>query len=298
MLRLTVLALSVLLLGVAVEGGHHKGGHDDDDHHDDDDKCLDGADGVCQRKKCAYGFGENPNGSCAKKYYKCCQEVPDACGVLGGFCIKTKSCPEHHKKTGNAKTLCGSKRSVCCVPDLAVYAKCNVQPASGNFADQVTGTIHFRQGPGKELEYTVNLEGFSTSDDNVFHGFHVHTHGDTSNACVGAAGHFNPESVDHGHKDSHARHIGDFGNIEEDNKGRVRMITSDSKAALTGEYSIMGRAIVIHEGKDDHGENDDAGSKASGNAGPRVACCVIGHVSGGHWAREREELQTAGVRNS
>ena len=45
---------------------------------------------------------------------------------------------------------------------------------------------------------------------------------------------------------------------------------------LWGDDHIIGRAIVVHGGEDDLGDGGDEGSKANGNAGPRVACCVIG----------------------
>ena len=45
--------------------------------------------------------------------------------------------------------------------------------------------------------------------------------------------------------------------------------------ALEGLDSIIGRAVVLHAGRDDLGTGDDDGSKATGNAGSRVACCTL-----------------------
>ena len=45
---------------------------------------------------------------------------------------------------------------------------------------------------------------------------------------------------------------------------------------LYGPESVVGRAIVVHGGEDDLGLGHNASSLKSGNAGPRVACCVIG----------------------
>ena len=42
-----------------------------------------------------------------------------------------------------------------------------------------------------------------------------------------------------------------------------------------GPESIIGRGLVIHGGQDDLGLGGDAGSVASGNAGPRVACGIV-----------------------
>ena len=52
----------------------------------------------------------------------------------------------------------------------------------------------------------------------------------------------------------------------------------DSQATLTGKYSILGKAIVVHEGVDDKGLGGNDGSKATGNAGARAGCCIIEEV--------------------
>lgn len=37
----------------------------------------------------------------------------------------------------------------------------------------------------------------------------------------------------------------------------------------------MNRALVVHAREDDMGKGGNAGSRGSGNAGGRVACCII-----------------------
>jgi Cu-Zn family superoxide dismutase len=44
--------------------------------------------------------------------------------------------------------------------------------------------------------------------------------------------------------------------------------------ALDGPHSIIGRSIIVHAGE------DDLTSQPSGDAGPRVACGVIGYTEG------------------
>ena len=48
---------------------------------------------------------------------------------------------------------------------------------------------------------------------------------------------------------------------------------------LYGEYSVLGRACMLHELEDDLGEGDNPESKITGNAGSRIACGVIGMAS-------------------
>lgn len=50
---------------------------------------------------------------------------------------------------------------------------------------------------------------------------------------------------------------------------------SDKILKLSGQYSIVGRAIVVHAGEDDLGMGNDSGSLKTGNAGGRVACCTV-----------------------
>lgn len=50
----------------------------------------------------------------------------------------------------------------------------------------------------------------------------------------------------------------------------------DSIISLSGINSIVGRAILVHGKADDVGRGMDAESKKTGNAGPRVACGVVG----------------------
>lgn len=148
-----------------------------------------------------------------------------------------------------------------------VHAKCALWGA------KVKGTVWFRQKGYGPLEIKRKLKGFSKAGE---HGFHVHQFGDDHHNCSAYGGHFNPDGHDHSHAHSHEKHAGDLGNLKVNAKGRVKDIFTVEGTSLNGPNSIVGRGIVVHGGKDDLGKGDNQGSLAHGNAGPRVACCVIG----------------------
>lgn len=50
---------------------------------------------------------------------------------------------------------------------------------------------------------------------------------------------------------------------------------TDNILTLWGQYSIVGRAIVVHAQEDDLGQGGNEDSLKTGNAGGRVACCTI-----------------------
>lgn len=108
------------------------------------------------------------------------------------------------------------------------------------------------------------------------HGFHVHTLGDISKGCISTGGHYNPHNVTHGAPEFEVRHAGDLGNIVADANGVAAVHIVDKQMALSGEYCILGRTMVVHSGIDNLGRGGHRDSNKSGNAGGRVACGIIG----------------------
>jgi superoxide dismutase, Cu-Zn family len=103
------------------------------------------------------------------------------------------------------------------------------------------------------------------------HGFHIHEYGDcSSDDGSSAGGHFNPGGMSHGAPDVEARHAGDMGNIEADKDGHATLDYVDHVMTFTGDRSILGHAVIVHE------KGDDLKTQPTGNAGARVACGVIG----------------------
>ena len=107
------------------------------------------------------------------------------------------------------------------------------------------------------------------------HGFHVHSVADFSDGCSSTGGHYNPTSEDHGGTDDKIRHVGDIPMVYVGSDGKSSGSSDDTRALLTGVYSVVGLPLVIHEGTDDEGKGGEDCSKTSGCAGPRISCGVI-----------------------
>jgi Cu-Zn family superoxide dismutase len=58
--------------------------------------------------------------------------------------------------------------------------------------------------------------------------------------------------------------------------GNAYMCFSDKFISLYGEYSIVGRSVVVHAQEDDLGKTNHPDSSKTGNSGARLACGVIG----------------------
>jgi Cu-Zn family superoxide dismutase len=64
--------------------------------------------------------------------------------------------------------------------------------------------------------------------------------------------------------------VGDLGNLSADDAGMGHYERTDSHITFQGPHSIIGRGIIVHAGE------DDLTTQPTGDAGPRVACGVIG----------------------
>eukprot|EP00090_Calanus_glacialis_P013888 TRINITY_DN2251_c0_g1_i1.p1 TRINITY_DN2251_c0_g1~~TRINITY_DN2251_c0_g1_i1.p1 ORF type:complete len:154 (+),score=46.28 TRINITY_DN2251_c0_g1_i1:42-503(+) len=137
----------------------------------------------------------------------------------------------------------------------------------------VTGTVQFEQEGSGPVTLTGQLTGLADG----LHGFHVHQFGDNTNGCTSAGPHFNPDGCTHGAPTDAKgeRHAGDLGNVQAAG-GTAKVSITDEMISLTGENSIIGRTMVIHADQDDLGKGGHELSKATGNAGARAACGVIG----------------------
>jgi len=99
---------------------------------------------------------------------------------------------------------------------------------------------------------------------------HIHEKPDCTGNFSGAGGHFNPGGKPHGRPDALERHAGDLPNMTSDGEGvAVYAATSNLLTVAPGPYSVVHRAVVIHESPDDYR------SQPAGNSGARIACGVI-----------------------
>lgn len=138
-----------------------------------------------------------------------------------------------------------------------------LHPTKGS---KVEGVVTFTKS-GAETKVVAHLTGLTPGK----HGFHIHEFGDcSSDDGKSAGGHFNPTNNPHAGHDAEQRHVGDLGNIEADSNGKAHLELTDKKIAMSGESSIIGRGVIVHE------KADDLKSQPTGDAGGRLACGVIG----------------------
>ncbi|GAA5510954.1 superoxide dismutase family protein [Novipirellula caenicola] len=142
--------------------------------------------------------------------------------------------------------------------NTTIKAMCELVPIGDS---KVKGAVSFTQ-QGDVVQVRGEVTGLTPGK----HGFHIHEHGDLSDKETGksAGGHFNPTDQPHGKMTDQKRHVGDLGNIEANEEGIALIEIDDSVISLSGEHSIVGRALVIHAGEDKF-------TQPSGDAGDRVA---------------------------
>lgn len=139
------------------------------------------------------------------------------------------------------------------------------------------GTVRFHQcTPESFVKVQIKLKNLPPNSTRAIH---IHQYGDFTDGCKSAGPHYNPHNQTHGtiFVDGMPRHAGDLiNNITSDENGEVFVEYIDNLVKLFGEYSVIGRSIVIHKRPDDFGLGDNEESLITGNAGDRVACTVIG----------------------
>jgi Cu-Zn family superoxide dismutase len=146
----------------------------------------------------------------------------------------------------------------------AEYAEAEILPTAG----QTTGGLIKLTRTNRE----TRIEGTVTGLEPGAHGFHIHEKGDCSAPDASSAGgHFEPADHPHGSPSDlpEAHHVGDLGNITAGANGEAEVNITDPEIEMSGPNSVIGKAIVVHEGQ------DDFESQPSGDAGARIGCGQI-----------------------
>lgn len=157
--------------------------------------------------------------------------------------------------TGILVTSCGSSKTL-------------TETINSKSGTETQGTVKFTQ-EGKMVEMDMNVYKLTPGT----HAVHIHEFGDCSSSdAKSAGGHWNPSKDMHGKWDSQHFHMGDIGNLEAGKDGSARLIFKTDKWCLgcsDTSKNIIGKAIVIHSGK------DDFHTQPTGDAGGRVGCVEI-----------------------
>merc|ERR1719424_1958822 len=165
-----------------------------------------------------------------------------------------------------------------------IKAVCEVGAAGkpcGGGAEQAPecgGTITFEQTDADTCKITYEIKGLTPG----LHGFHVHEKADFSDGCKSAGPHYNPHGKTHCGPDDEDRHVGDLGNVEAGADGNSKGSITAPIVSLQGEFTVIGRSMMVHADPDDLGRGDHSEpgtngktSKTTGNAGARIACGEI-----------------------
>lgn len=134
----------------------------------------------------------------------------------------------------------------------------------------VSGVVTFSQ-EGSQTTIEGTIKGLSKGK----HAIHIHEFGNLREGCQSCGAHYNPFGQPHGGPNDEKRHVGDMGNLEADGVNDTKLKLVDAQIKLSGEFSVLGRSVVIHKDEDDLGKGDFADSKTTGHAGARIACGII-----------------------
>ncbi len=149
------------------------------------------------------------------------------------------------------------KDSLSVGDDIGLTAFAQIRPLGGS---GISGTVTFA-----ESDVGVALNGNIRGLNPGKHGFHVHE----GTSCAEAGGHFDPTAMEHGAPSDTMRHVGDLGNLEAAADSIAWATGTFETISLDGPNSIVGHALIIHQGE------DDLTSQPSGDSGPEVGCGII-----------------------
>jgi superoxide dismutase, Cu-Zn family len=184
-------------------------------------------------------------------------------GKIKGFSMKSSCAPYKNCKQKNIKNIKNIKHKI---KAICVFH---------HNKNKVSGVIKFLQKKNK-VKVLYEIKGLDDGE----HGFHIHEYGDLTDECKSACSHFNPDNETHGGRHNKNRHAGDLGNIVSKNKiAKGSFYDKQISLYYHNKYCIIGRAVIVHQDRDDLGKGKGEKKEDSlktGNAGKRLACGVIG----------------------
>jgi Cu-Zn family superoxide dismutase len=177
------------------------------------------------------------------------------------------------KKTYRAVCVVGPNGKPCASASSSSSSSSSASSSSSSSSSSsvVSGEVKFEQSGDSPTRIAYTITGLSPGP----HGFHIHESADFSNGCISAGPHYNPHKMKHGGPDDDERHAGDLGNIVADAKGVAKGAIKAPLVHLAGEFSVIGRSIMVHADPDDLGKGGHELSHTTGNAGARLACGEI-----------------------
>lgn len=145
-----------------------------------------------------------------------------------------------------------------------------------NPAGDAVGTVRLHVSGGDRVQVTVSAEGLSPG----FHGFHIHAVGDCgvgnpATPFLSAGGHFNPGGA------THPSHAGDQPVLLVNADGTASAQFETDRFEVSGLLDENGSSIIVHALPDNYANvtrygTPDVTTLATGDAGGRVACGVVG----------------------
>mmetsp|Transcript_3023 Transcript_3023/g.4612 ORF Transcript_3023/g.4612 Transcript_3023/m.4612 type:complete len:297 (+) Transcript_3023:56-946(+) len=164
---------------------------------------------------------------------------------------------ESHSKDGSI-----TKEELCRLATVKAVSNISSEGESG-----VTGVVNFEQvfstGPCK---ITYKITGLKPG----LHALTIHEPAHFGEGDALGGEHYNPHNKAHGGPTDEERHAGDLGNIEANADGTAEGELTSNLVALSGDFSVIGRTIIVHEDADDLGKGEHELSSTTGNSGAPI----------------------------
>uniref|UniRef100_A0A6B2GBS6 Superoxide dismutase [Cu-Zn] (Trinotate prediction) n=1 Tax=Myxobolus squamalis TaxID=59785 RepID=A0A6B2GBS6_MYXSQ len=133
--------------------------------------------------------------------------------------------------------------------------------------------------PRKLQSSQVELRGSLTFTQhrNSLQDIQIHEFGDLTNGCISVGDYYNPYDFYHSFFPNEIKHFTGFGTIEVDSNGKANIdLKFPQTVTLFGDYSIIGRAIVVVENFLITEKVFTNNIKTTDSFNKRLGCAVIG----------------------